>query len=297
MKKTLILGATYVELINYVEGEIKANEDIALDECESLVSGKGYQAALLFQKFEFPYYLAVKLGSGDYGKRCQDKAREMNIDFVSNEGIGGCKYRIISKDSNETVAFTIAGSEYEIDIDNLELTNTEEYMATILFSEMLINNDDVLMMLSIIASIDKPIYFVIDDRIMEVEADILEALLALKPIIFIDEKEAKTLYASDIMEIDRILDDIHYDNENDVYLLDHHEGIYHFDGKERVLMPLEEEIDNSLLAIGYVLARNSNVDKRNALLFAKEVASKSIQFIEGDISPLKDRLIRMIAYK
>ena len=99
------------------------------------------------------------------------------------------------------------------------------------------------------------------------------------------------------MEVDRILDDMFHDIGNDIYLLSHDEGIYHYDGKDRNLLPIEDEVDITRMAIGYALAKNGNIDKRNALLFAKEIGELSLKDIEGDISDKKERLVRLIAYK
>ena len=294
MKKTLILGATYVEIITNAQGEIKANEDFDTKDSISFVSGGGYQASLMFQKMDFPYFLGVYLASGDYGKECQDKAKEMNIAFEVSDEVGGCKYRIISKDK-ETTSFTVAGGEYRYDLDMIELLNPEEYSGTIIFSEMLVN-EDALVVLAVLASMEKPIYFVVDDRIMEVDPDVLGALFELKPIVFIDEKDANILYADEVMEVDRILDDMYFDIGNDIYLVEHEDGIYHYDGKERVVMP-GDNLDVTRSAIGYVIARSANVDKRNALLYAKEIGEMTLEDIEGDISNEKERLIRMISYK
>ena len=294
MKKTLILGATYVEILTNTIGEIKANEDFDTSESIHFVSGGGYQSALMLQKMDFPYFLGVYLASGDYGKECQDKAKEMNIAFEVNEEVGGCKYRIINKDT-ETTSFTVAGGEYKYDLDMIELLDPEEYSGTIIFSEMLVN-DDALVVLAVLASMEKPIYFVVDDRIMEVDPDVLGALFELKPTVFIGEKDANILYADDVMEIDRILDDMYFDVGNDIYLVHHEDGIYHFDGKERVVMP-GNNLDVTRSAIGYVIARSANVDKRNALLYAKEIGEMTLEDVEGDISNEKDRLIRMISYK
>lgn len=295
MKKTLILGSVHVELINHVEGKVQANEAIEKSDSLHVVSGGGYQAATLFHKIDFPYFLGSYVASGEYGDEALKKVNEIGFTYERNEGIAGCRYLVIG-DNNESAAFTVPGAEYEFNLDAIELLNHEEYSGTILFSEMLVN-DDALVVLAVLASMQKPIYFVVDERIMEVDPDILGALFELKPIIFIDEKDAKSLYAGEVMEIDRILDDINYDVDNDVYLLHHSDGIYYYDGKERTILPLDNAANITRIAIGFVLARNANIDKRNALLFGKEVGELSLSDIEGDISDLKDRLIRMISYK
>ena len=295
MKKTLILGPVYIELLNTVVGEIKANEDLKFENEKHIVSGGGYQAALLFSKFSFPYFLGVSIGGGEYGEEARKKAEEMNIEFTTTDNTSGCRYRIISNDK-VTSSFSIDGDENIFDLDAIELLSWEEYSSTIIFSEMLLS-EDALIVLAVLASVQKPIYLVIDERIMECDPDVLGALFELNPIVFIDEREANLLYAGEVMEVDRILDDMFYDIGNDIYLLSHNEGVYHFDGKERNLLPIEEKVDICRLAIGYVLAKNGNVDKRNSLLFAKEIGEMSLKDIEGDISDKKERLVKLIAYK
>lgn len=295
MKKTLILGPVYTEVLNNIIGDIKANEDLRFDNEERVVSGGGYQAALLFSKFSFPYFWGVSIGSGEYGEEARKKAEEMGVEFTTTDNTSGCRYTIVSNDKH-TTSFSVGGSENVFDLDAIELLPWEEYSGTIIFSEMLLN-EDALIILAVLASVQKPIYLVIDERIMECDPDVLGALFELNPVVFIDEREANLLYAGEVMEVDRILDDMFHDAENDIYLLNHNDGIYFFDGKERSLLPIEEGIDIARLATGYVLAKNSNIDKRNSLLFAKEIGELSLKDIEGDLSDKKERLVRMISYK
>jgi Sugar kinases, ribokinase family len=94
MKKPLIIGSVYTEILNYVDELPKGNEDFTPRKSEMRVRGSGYEMARVFNGFGFPYELIAPAGTGTYGEIVKEECQKEGIPLIAKDDINGCMYLV-----------------------------------------------------------------------------------------------------------------------------------------------------------------------------------------------------------
>ena len=290
MKKLMVIGTIHTDLRASVRTLPKGNEEPEILSMTRSVSGGGYMAALVYEKLGFPYELLCDPGTGVYGDFARQTAMENGIVLPSlSDAVGGCTYRMQDQEGNEGV-FLVEGSEYDFSIDMLDEVYADEIGGFAVFSDMLAGQgaEDII---EVMREVEVPVYFIYDDRAQELDEDVLEAVFALKPVLFIHEKDAGALCGKEGCPLDEAADSLYRLTGNDVIILQAEGGACFFDGSQRMIAPGKKKADAGTYAGAYIAACTAGVDQRNSLMFAGEQGGYD------DKEQMKKRLAQMITYR
>lgn len=275
MKKPLVIGSVYTEILNYVDALPKGNEDFTAKRIEQRVRGTGYDTARVFQGFGFPYELLAPVGMGEYAEQVKNECRKYQIPLIQKEGINGCMYTLIDDEGNEGY-LCVPGSEYAFDLDDVQYLDPDEISTIILFGERLTGPDagDLIQALD---DLQKPVVFVPGGRGDDIDETIMTSVFQLEPKMFLSDTEAYFIAGAQTNDMQETAELLHHESEAEVNIFRQEEGIYHQDDQDHYFIPLAKKVQFNLLTAGYMTALSAGVDTRRALQFAADFAQNCRQ--------------------
>ena len=131
---------------------------------------------------------------------------------------------------------------------------------------------------------------IILDAGSELDEDVLEAVFALKPVLFVHDNDAGVLCGDENCSLEEAAEKLFALSGNDVVILRSEGGSCFSDGSRRMIAPGNQKTDAGTYAAAYIAARTAGVDQRNSLMFAGE------QTGNDDDEQMKNRLTHMITY-
>ncbi|MBR2067018.1 MAG: hypothetical protein IJ875_01985 [Solobacterium sp.] len=294
MKKIVLIGSVHMEMLTHIDTPFRANEDIQTGNQEEYLSGSGYQSALLLKQVNEEFIWPVVVGGGIYGEKVKKELKQLDIPYKEVDYPYGLTYRVIYENGTDAYLSTTE-IEYDVDLDILEYLETEEIEAVILHGEML-KGDKALQIIAILQYLQVPVYYVA----MAHKEDEMDwgLISSLKPIVFIEEKEALMQYEEkEDAVIDELIKKIYNDfGKKEVFYMSPKDEIYYYDGEEMQLMPMEEKGSIALFASAYAIARNYVIDQKNAMAFATKVASYTNEEIQEKGAIIKQNLVDIIKH-
>ncbi len=294
MKKTLIIGPTYIEIFSKVKALPKGNEDIDILSTEQSVSGSGYHCAKLFNDFDLEYKIISPLGEGVYGEAVSNQVRNENIPMMVVDGMmNGCRYTLTDTNGEQS-QFIMPGAEYEFDdsfLDDMYLY-TDDINCICLFGDMLCGQlSSIQNVLDTLSELDKPLIFVPNGRSNDFIEGVLENINSYHPTLIVSDTEAYYLaneYSGELRDVAKHLGEM---THGIVMIIKQGEGTFVYDQDECFLAPNEKKIDFDKEVALYLCAKQCGVDLKNAVMFASTYASND------DIDDAKDRLKQLIMVK
>lgn len=190
MKQTLVIGSAVVDVIVHIPHLPKTGEDVHISKQSRSLGGCAYIVSDILRHFGVPYSLCTAVGSGIYGDFVRQQLERRGVPiYVRRQEENGCCYCMVEEDGERTFIVD-HGIEYTFYEDYLEKMDTASidsvYVCGLEIEEYTGWN--------IIAYLEKhpeyTIYFAPGARIMELQAERMERMLALHPILHLNEGES-----------------------------------------------------------------------------------------------------------
>lgn len=297
MKKYLLIGSIYTDLVSHVDHLPKGNEDFSADQAEIRTDGTGFRNAYVFSKFGFDYDLIAPVGEGIYGDRVKEDCDSLHIPYIEDEDIAGCTYRLIDC-KDEECFFCAPGCEYNYQYSYAQNIDFEDIDTVVVYGDMFTGDggDDLL---ASIEDFEKPFWFIPTGRLDEMDPLYAEEILKLKPFLFMTDTEAYYLsneHSKDLKETAQYFLSI---TEKPVLIFKNCEGVYYADSEEVFFAPESHRMNPIILISAYLAATYAGVDKKNSLMFAVHFASIRGNDLptDFDFEEQKHRLVGMITHK
>jgi len=295
MKKPLIIGSVYTEILNYVDELPKGNEDFTPRKSEMRVRGSGYEMARVFNGFGFPYELIAPAGTGTYGEIVKEECQKEGIPLIAKDDINGCMYTLIDNAGNEGY-MSVPGAEYDFDLEDIQYIDPEEISIVVLFGEMLTgkNSADLIQALD---DLQKPMIFVPGSRGDDIDEDILNAVFQFEPQLFLSDTEAYFIAGARTHDMKETAGALHEESEAPVMIFQQLEGVYYQDDEQKYLVPCSKNVQFNMVLAGYLAAGTAGIDRQRALKyacsFAQECRSKlpSSNLMEMEKRQLADLIL------
>jgi sugar/nucleoside kinase (ribokinase family) len=290
MKKPLIVGAVYTEIVNEVDVLPKGNEDFIPKRTEMRTAGAGYTMARILNGFGFPYELLASAGTGTYGEQVKETCRNENIPLQEKEGINGCMYTLVDAAGNEGY-MCVPGVEYDFDLEDIEYLDTDEISFIVLFGEML-TGPHAMDLIQALDDLQKPMIFVPNNRGDEIEEDLMHAVFQFEPELFLSDTEAYFIAGATTKEMKDTADLLAQESEAPVYIVQQGTGLYYQDQKDAFFVEETKKVKLEHVLAGYLASRIAGVDTHRGLAyavsFAKECRNK---MPSGNLLEMEKRIL------
>lgn len=190
MKQTLVIGSAVVDVIVHIPHLPKTGEDVHISRQSRSLGGCAYIVSDILRHFGVPYSLCTAVGGGIYGDFVRQKLEERKVPiYVRRPEENGCCYCMVEADGERTfiVDHGIEYTFYEEYLEKIDTASIDSvYVCGLEIEEYTGWN--------IIAYLEKhpeyTVYFAPGARIMELQADRMERMLALHPILHMNEGES-----------------------------------------------------------------------------------------------------------
>lgn len=269
MKKTLMIGPSYVDINAKVRQLPKGNEDMDILSTSQKISGSGYVCANVFEKLGMDYELISPVGEGVYGDAVKKQALEDHIALqYVDEMMNGCTYTLHDL-HDETSRFIMPGAEYYYSRYFVDDYSADEIRSVCVFGDMLtLDTQCTSELVETLEDLKKTIYFVPNGCSQNIEQEVLEAIYSFHPVLYLMDTEAYYLaneYSGELRDTARHL----YEKTNAmVMIVKQGEGVFVYDGEESYLAPCKEKIEYDMHLALFLVAKQCGIDTKNALMFA-----------------------------
>jgi sugar/nucleoside kinase (ribokinase family) len=190
MKKILVIGSTVVDVLLNLPQLPRRGEDINIVSSNLHLGGCAWNTACMLNLFGIPHILCSPVGTGIYGDFVRRRfAAEGLKPFVNLEEENGCCYCLIEADGERTF-LSHHGAEYRF---------SKEWMAGMDFSDVdsificgleVEDSDGAKLIDFVCEHTELTLYFAPGPRIMHIAPDRMKRLLACRPVLHLNEKEA-----------------------------------------------------------------------------------------------------------
>ncbi len=276
MKQTLVIGSAVVDVIVNIPHLPKTGEDVHISSQTRSLGGCAYLVSDVLRHFAVPYSLCTAVGTGIYGEFVHKKLQERGVPiYVRRPEENGCCYCMV-EDGGERTFIVDHGIEYTFHEAYLEKIDRESidsaYVCGLEIEEETGWN--------IIAYLQKhpeyTIYFAPGARIMEIQPDRMEAMLALRPILHMNEGESLAFTGEKTVEAAARA--IHEKTGNAVIITLGEKGSYCFDGADHYAPPVPALVKDTIGAgdshMGAVIsARRLGLSFADAIRAANHISS------------------------
>lgn len=194
MKKTLFFGSTVVDVVIYVDEMPASGEDCNVISQKMQIGGCAFNASEMSRHLSVPYTLLSPVGTGVFGDFVIKEFEKRKIPcFVRMDSVAnGCCYNIVERNGERTF-LAVHGAEYQFDsswMDGIVLDDYDDaYVCGLELEEETGKN----MVQWLEENFRGKIWFAVSSRIMHVNKDLLRRMLLLKPIMHMNDMEAKLL--------------------------------------------------------------------------------------------------------
>lgn len=292
MGQTLVIGSSVVDVIIKIEHLPVKKEDIHIIKQSRSLGGCAYLVSDILRHFHAPYSLCTAVGGGLYGNFVYEKLQERGVPIHVRipEEENGCCYCMVEADGERTFIVD-HGIEYTFYEDYLKTIDTASidsvYICGLEIEEYTGWN--------IIHYLQKhpeyQVYFAPGPRILKIEQEKWNAILALHPILHLNEQESIEFTNCDTVE--KAAKMLYTMTQNTVIITLGEKGAYCFDGsKSYIAEPVKTTVVDTIGAgdahIGAVIAaRRFGCDWEKALLVANHV-SAAVVAKEGGLLEYED---------
>lgn len=276
MKQTLVIGSAVVDVIINIPHLPKTSEDIHITQQTRSLGGCAYNVSDILRHFGVPYSLCTAVGSGIYGDFVREELKKRGVPvYVSRPEENGCCYCMVEANGERTfivdhgIEYTFS-EEYLQNIDTAAIDSV--YICGLEIEESTGWN--------IIAYLRKhpeyTIYFSPGSRILKIQPDRMEAMLALHPIVHMNAGESLAFTGEETVEAAaRALSE---KTQNVVIITLGEKGSYCYDGAEHYADPVPAAVCDTIGAgdahMGAVIAaRRLGYSFPEALRIANHVSS------------------------
>lgn len=189
---TWFIGATCVDVIINVDHLPSPEEDLSVISQTMQLGGCAYNASDCFSHFHAPYHLLSPVGSGAYGRFVAEALQNKGVEIlIRSDEENGCCYCFVEKNGERTF-LSYHGTEYLFSLPALQKfpiqTDDFVYVSGLEIEER--TGKEVISYLESL-NLDKGhLLFAPGPRIMNIAKDKWQAMLALHPILHLNQNEA-----------------------------------------------------------------------------------------------------------
>ncbi|HEX3077303.1 MAG TPA: PfkB family carbohydrate kinase [Lachnospiraceae bacterium] len=201
MKKTLVIGATVLDIILQIEHLPVTGEDIHIQSQKMALGGCAYNAADILRLSEVPYTLLSPIGTGMYAVIVETMLKEKGFQTgirIPDKDNGFCLC-MVEKDGERTFV-VYHGVEYSFKKAWLSTEQLKEYDSVYISGFEVEESDGYEIVEFLEENRDFQIYFAPGPRLVSIGEDKLNRIFALSPILHLNEEEAFLVSKKDTVE-------------------------------------------------------------------------------------------------
>lgn len=231
MKKCLVIGAAYLDVIMQIDKLPKTGDEVYAQSQQMQLGGCAYNVADIIRHFDLPYTLFAPIGSGIYAEIIKKKLAlaEHDSPISSDKQDNGYSLCLI-ENTGERTFLSLPGIECSFEQEWFETLDSDEYSSVYVCGYEIegAGGDTIIDFLEKNPTLE--IYYAPGPRICHISEEKHSRLMALKPIIHLNEKEAlEYTGCTDYIGAAKSL----YDKYNNMVIITlGSKGAYYFDGIE-----------------------------------------------------------------
>lgn len=234
--KTLVIGAAILDLIVQVDRVPASGEDVLGQDLKIMTGGCAYNVAATLRNLSCPHDLCVPVGTGVHGdmirKELQEKGYKVLIrDEERDNGFCLC---MVEK-SGERTFVTVQGIEGEFRREWLLSIRMEEYDSVYLAGYQACGTSGRVIADWLSGHEGIRLYFAPGPVICDIDTETMQQLLALHPVLHLNEKELLDFTGEDTVE--KGLKKIYTMNRNTVIVTLGSRGALCWDGRQLLETP------------------------------------------------------------
>lgn len=278
MKQTLVIGSAVVDVIMNIPHLPVTGEDVHISTQTRSLGGCAYIVSDVLRHFGAPYSLCTAVGGGIYGDFVRKELQKRGVPiYVSRPEENGCCYCVVEEEKGGERSFIVDhGIEYTFYEEYLEKIDRERidsvYVCGLEVEEYTGEN--------IIAYLKKhpeyTVYFAPGARIMQIQPERMAAMLALGPVLHLNEGESLAFTGEKTVE--EAARAIFAKTRNAVIVTLGEKGAYCYDGADHYAEPVAARVRDTIGAgdshMGAVIsARRFGLSFPDAILAANHISS------------------------
>ncbi|MBO4991299.1 MAG: carbohydrate kinase family protein [Firmicutes bacterium] len=290
MKQTLVIGSTVVDVIVEIPHLPITGEDVHIKKQSRSLGGCAFLVSDILRHFQAANSLCTAVGGGIYGDYVRKHLEQRGVPiYVSRpQRENGCCYCMV-EDGGERTFIVDHGVEYTFEEDYLKTIDTDRidsvYVCGLEVEETTGMN--------IIAYLEKhrqyTIYFAPGARILKIQPERMERMLALHPILHMNEEESLTYTREETVE--RAARALYQKTGRPVIITLGKRGAYSFDGQRDLYAdPVPAQVCDTIGAgdshIGTVIAaRRFGLSLEDAVRMGNHISAAVVGNRGGMLSP------------
>lgn len=293
MKKTLFIGSTVLDVIVNIDHLPSLTEDINTKSISVSLGGCAYNASNILHQLDLPYLLASPVGTGLFASNVEKLlALENKKPFIKLKEDNGCCICLVNKEGERTFLCQ-HGVEYTFKKEWLKDIQYED-IDYVYVCGLEIEENTGIEIIKFLESIKGPkIIFAPGSRIMHIQKDKMDKILALSPILHLNCEEALSFTKkTNIEEASKALNEI---TNNTIILTCGSKGAYYYTKNEKnYVETVKTDIVDTIGAgdshVGAVIAglkQGKNI--KESIAYANKIASKVVAIKGANIK--KDELL------
>ena len=290
--RTLVVGAAIVDLMMKIDRLPKSGEDIPCKETKTVVGGCAYNVANTLRNLNCEHDLCVPVGSGSFAdiirRGMKEKGYEPLIEEPGEDN-GYC-LSLVEADGERTF-ITVQGAECHfkkewfnrIDMDRYENIYIAGYQVCGKSGEI------ISQWLKTVENVEeKHTFFAPGPMITSIESETMDTIFALKPILHINEAEAKGYTQQE--NVEEAVRALYEKSGNLVFVTLGAEGTLFYDGKEmrRVASVKTRVVDTVGAGDSHIGAIIAGLSKGMKVEDAVLLANRTAAAIVGTSGPVMD---------
>lgn len=291
--RTLVVGAAIVDMMMQIERLPKSGEDIPCKETKTVVGGCAYNVANTLRNLNCEHDLCVPVGKGTFAdiirRGMKEKGYEPVIEVVEEDN-GYC-LSLIEADGERTF-ITVQGAECHFKSEWFEKIDMSRYDNIYLAGYQVCGKSGEIIAdwLKNVSDIEKKqIFFAPGPMITSIEPETMKKIFALKPVLHINEAEAKAYTQQE--NVEEAIKSLYATSGNTVFVTLGSKGTMFYDGEkmeqvDSVKTTVVDTVGAGDSHIGAIIAGLSKgMEVKDAVLLANRTAAA----IVGTSGPVMDR--------
>ncbi|KXL54131.1 ribokinase [Anaerotignum neopropionicum] len=231
MKQTLVIGSAVVDVIVNIPHLPVTGEDVHISKQSRSLGGCAYLTSDILRHFLAPYSLCTAVGGGIYGNFVLEKLKERGVTIYVRRGEkeNGCCYCMV-EEGGERTFIVDHGIEYTFHEAYLEKIHTKSIDSVYICGLEIEETTGTNIIDYLRKHPEYEIYFSPSPRIMKIQAERMAAVLALHPIVHLNEKEL--LEFTNESSVEGGAKALHEKTQRPVIVTLGEKGAYCFDGEK-----------------------------------------------------------------
>lgn len=187
--KTLIIGATIIDIIMEIPTLPKTGDDILCESNMSTIGGCAYNVASIFRNLDLEHELFVPVGSGNYGEIIKNDLNKYGYKILAKSDIDNGFCICFVENDGERSFVTVKGAEGHFKKEWFQKLNMNEYEYIYICGYQTVGHSGKIIAEWLCKISNKKIFFAPGPMFKYIDKTTLENIFSTKPIIHLSEKE------------------------------------------------------------------------------------------------------------